>query len=328
MRVSEQSNRRNKGKFTSNKSINKAGMKLAKKENDMSEGTMAEYNDFIRHLVDGETSEADKMLQMMSIEDRMEFYQQGLISVGETMQYYKERLIRWGKDVAKWNEGQDFYYDGVCRHNSKGMPELRMENFELYKKFIKAGFGIPYYKEYDEGGVVITEKALRGTEMASEWLQRRIEDCAKEADQVASEEQAEPVKEERYNSVHWNLVKFFSERKVMEAEVNIGKWSNGYVFQFLRAIQNKQSNQEMTKAESYWAQGIVFKELYARTNNSSYNDQYLEMRNLWGELATQKKQPEMVDLSEDNNVNGIHLYSGGERSYLTEDEIIDYLDNK
>jgi len=277
------------------------------------------------------------MLRVMAAERALEYCYKAIESLEETRMYYVERLARWTADVAAWIPGRDFRYDGYCDCNSKGMAELKTENFELYKKFIKAGKGIPYYKSYDEGGVAITKIALRNTIRGVDYLRRRIEDYERAADAMAQQDSSVPeayswdkfkaptsLKPE-FNAEHWAGVKEMSWRKMIEIQRGASNWTTKMLFVTLTTIRNKQANCEFSKDYSFWSQGLIFKELYARTENASYWDQYQDMRAAW--LSIQKtpvkaKVPEVDELELNLNVYEMPNYS------LSEDELIDAIDRR
>jgi hypothetical protein len=203
------------------------------------------------------------------------------------------------------------------------MAELRVNDFELYKKFLKAGRGVPYYKAYDEGGVEVTKIALRNIDKSISYVQRRIEELDKVANLFAPEE--EPVVYlPKFNKEHWDLVSELSWRKVNDLQKNASKWSTEYLFRTLATVRNKVANKEFTKGYSFWAQGLVFKELHARTGLKSYWEQYLEMRDSWAAIQKSAKAAEEVEEPDEleENLPAYELPHYGP----SEDEIISYLD--
>ena len=276
--------------------------------------------DVVRHLVDGDTREAEGMLRVLSAEKQIEACEKGLLSLGETLEYYHNRLLRWSIDVNKWDVGYTFRWDGKCTHESKGMEELRLKDFELYKKFIKAGKGIPYYKEYDVGGVECTKVAIRSTERALEWLQRRLEEHKGEADRMAIIEDAE-APELGPNFIHWKGVKDSGERKLLDIETNAYKWSLSYIFRMMGSLRNKQSNREITRRHMTEGVGLLYKELYNRTQDEKYAVELQGLREVWKELygtspAQEEEEAEPI----------VNPYEGCDRQWLTEDEMIYAID--
>ena len=129
----------------------------------------------------------------------------------------------------------------------------------------------------------------------------------------------------KFNKEHWGLVCEFSWRKVNEIQHNASKWSTEYLFRTLATVRNKVANKEFTKGYSFWAQGLVFKELHSRTGLKSYWEQYLEMRDSWAFLqkASIKATDEIEEPDElEDNLPAYELPHYG----LSEDEIIGYLD--
>lgn len=315
------------GQFLSNQGLNCGGMKTAGREAVMANKQdlpMAEQADIIRHLIDGDINSADKMLKVLAAERRLEACNKALESLNETKVYYLERLARWKADVEKWKEGCDFHYDGTCYAGSKGMAELRLENFELYKKFLKAGKGIPYYKSYDISGVETTKISISNVNKGLAFLKRRIEEYEVQADLNAAEEDT-IVPNLGFNVDHWAWTKEMSWRKVIDIQANVSNWSTSLLFRTLATIREKVANKEFTKGYSFWAQGLLFKELHARTERPDYYQQYQDMRVAWKAYQRIPDAPEVIP--EDELELNLPAYELPQYS-LTEDEMIYAIDHR